>query len=112
MDCKRTPGCAFRRDGTCRLLMGTCYGVVTKRMCKYAEPCKWVSESESCIPKADDNSHNICRGIDSAQACRHTAGCQFGESGPCRPFDGICGNLVTRKECNAGFGCDWKKSAC
>lgn len=111
-ECKRTPGCSSRRDRTCRLLMGTCYGIATKRMCKSAEPCRWMPESNMCIARAE--SDKVCSEFTSAQKCRKF-GCQFGENGLCKPFDGVCSNLLTRKSCDAvgtSFGCNWKNNAC
>lgn len=120
--CKKSPGCAFGREGPCQLMMGTCFSVNTKKICKNAEPCTWTGGE--CLPKADAPSDvesdseeapvedDVCAGIFDTKICRKTANCQYGENGPCRPFDGVCSVLSSRKECNSAYGCDWKKDAC
>lgn len=121
-ECKKSPGCAFGRDGPCQLMMGTCFSVSTKKVCKNAEPCAWLNGE--CMPKADAPEDpvtpaptdapiedDVCAGIADSKVCRTIPYCRYGDD-VCKHFDGVCSVFGGRKECNAAFGCDWKKSAC
>lgn len=52
-ECKKTPGCIFGRNGPCEFMVGTCFSITSKKVCKSAEPCKL--KNGKCVPRAEAN---------------------------------------------------------